>query len=227
MGLMDILNGMQNGPRGQSQPVPPGTSSGGMSPIMMALLGLLAYKAVKGGGLGNIFGGSPQASPSGPTTGGLGDVLGGLLGGSRTQTSPGATTGGLGDILGGLLGGSPTGRPTSSGPGGGLGDILGGLLGGPNAGNALNTGLRNLVGDLENSGHGDVAKSWVTTGENKPIAPDDLASALGADTLDTLSSQTGMPRDQLLSELSRNLPHLVDQLTPDGRLPTEHEAARW
>ena len=49
MGLLDILNGMQNGPRGQRQPTPPG-QSGGMSPIMMALLGLLAYKAVKGDG---------------------------------------------------------------------------------------------------------------------------------------------------------------------------------
>ena len=47
MGLLDILNGMQNGPRGQRQPTPPG-QGGGMSPIMMALLGLLAYKAMKG-----------------------------------------------------------------------------------------------------------------------------------------------------------------------------------
>jgi uncharacterized protein YidB (DUF937 family) len=225
MGLMDILNGMQNGPRGQTQPASPGTSSGGMSPVMMALLGLLAYKAMKGGGLGNILGGSPQASPSTPSgpSGGLGDVLGGLLGGSRgPQASPGATTGG------GLFGGSsPTGRPMSGGPSGGLGDILGGLLGGPNAGNALNTGLRNLVGDLEDNGQGDVAKSWISRGDNKPIAPNDLANALGSDTIDQLSTQTGMPRDQLLSELSQNLPHLVDKLTPDGRLPTEQEASRW
>ena len=48
MGLLDILNGMQNGPRGQQQPKSSG-SSGGMSPIMTALLGLLAYKALKGG----------------------------------------------------------------------------------------------------------------------------------------------------------------------------------
>jgi len=48
MGLLDILNGMQNGPRGQQQPKNIG-SSGGMSPIMKALLGVLAYKALKGG----------------------------------------------------------------------------------------------------------------------------------------------------------------------------------
>ena len=57
MGLLDILNGMQNGPRGQREPAPPGGGSGGMSPWMMALLGMLAYKAIKGGGLGNMLGG--------------------------------------------------------------------------------------------------------------------------------------------------------------------------
>ena len=54
MGLIDILNGMQNGPRGSSQPSSSGKGSG-MSPIMMALLGLLAYKAVKS------IGGQPAA----------------------------------------------------------------------------------------------------------------------------------------------------------------------
>ena len=48
MGLIDILNGMQNGPRGPSQSS--GGKGGGMSPIMMALLGLLAYKAVESKG---------------------------------------------------------------------------------------------------------------------------------------------------------------------------------
>ena len=62
MGLMDILNGMQNGPRGQQQQAPAG-SGGGMSPMTMALLGLLAYKAIKGGGLGNILGGGGGSSP--------------------------------------------------------------------------------------------------------------------------------------------------------------------
>ena len=46
MGLLDVLNGMQNGPRGQPQPSAPG--SGGMSKTTMALLAFLAYKAYKG-----------------------------------------------------------------------------------------------------------------------------------------------------------------------------------
>jgi uncharacterized protein YidB (DUF937 family) len=233
MGLLDILNGMQNGPRGQRQPAPaPAAGGGGMSPLMMALLGLLAYKAIKGGGLENMLGGgskgktasgdaAPPTSPAAPG-GGLGDILGNVLGGGRAP-APGvgrsaAPGGGLGDLLGaGALGGAS----------GGLGGILGGLLAGGAAGPALNGGLRNLVQDMEESGQGEVAQSWVGRGTNRAISPGDLAGALGADTIDRLSDETGMPRDELLSGLSQQLPDLVDQLTPDGRLPTDQEAARW
>jgi uncharacterized protein YidB (DUF937 family) len=223
MGLMDILNGMQNGPRGQSQPAPSGSqSSGGMSPMMMALLGLLAYKAMKGG----VFGGSStptQPAPSPGASGSLGDVLGGLLGGgNRSTATPGS--GGLNDMLGGLLGGSSN---RSGAAPGGMGDILGGLLGGAGAGTALNGGLGNLLNDLQNSGQGRVAQSWVSRDTNEPIEPQDLGRALGTDTIDALSARTGLAQDELLAGLSQYLPQMVDQMTPDGRLPTEEEAARW
>jgi len=88
MGLADILTGMMNGPRGQRQPSSGG--GGGMSPIMMALLGLLAYKALKGrGGQAAHPGGTDQRMPPGGTA------------------SAGTAGGGLGDILGGLFGGKP------------------------------------------------------------------------------------------------------------------------
>src|SRR6185503_12061365 len=102
MGLLDVLNGMQNGPRGERQP-----GSGGMSPITMALLGLLAYKAVKGSG---ILGGGAQAPDSAGHPG-------------SPQPNPSATAsegGGLGGLLGSLFGGGAGGQ---SGMGG-----LGGLL---------------------------------------------------------------------------------------------------
>jgi len=192
MGLLDILTGMQNGPHGnQSQP---GQKSGGMSPLMMALVGLLAYKAFKG---------SSGPAPSMPTSGG----------------------GGLGDILGGLLGGRPSGMPSgmpSPGAGsGGLGDVLAGGLGG----SVLSGGLGNLIKQMQQNGYGRQAQSWVGHGENEAIPPDDLAKALGADDIDKLTQQTGMNRDELLSGLSQHLPNFVDQLTPEGRLPTEEEAS--
>jgi uncharacterized protein YidB (DUF937 family) len=130
----------------------------------------------------------------------------GRPGGNVTAGQPGG--------LGGALGG------------GTLGGLLGGLLGGAAAGTAVNGGLGGLLKQLQESGQGDVAKSWVGTGPNRDIAQGDLARALGTDTLDTLSDQTGMDRDDLLSGLSQYLPRFVDQLTPDGRLPTEEEADR-
>jgi uncharacterized protein YidB (DUF937 family) len=244
MGLLDILNGMQNGPRGQSKPTPPGQSGGGMSPIMMALLGLLAYKAMKGfGGSSAPAGGAPQSLPPGTRTaeggGGLRDILGGMLngpgGGANRAGSPGGGAGGgLGDILGGMLGGGqqPGGMARGGAGGGGLGGgglggILGGMLGGAAAGSVLNGGLGQVLQDLQRSGQGRTAQSWVGRGENEAIAPDDLANALGADTISTLTEQTGMSRDDLLAGLSQNLPDFVDQLTPEGQLPTEEEASRW
>jgi uncharacterized protein YidB (DUF937 family) len=203
MGLLDVLNGMQNGPGGQRS-----SGGGGMSPMTVALLGLLAYKAYKGsGGLGNVLGGG-QAAPAGTPAG----------------VNPGGA--GLGGILGGLFGGGASG----SGSGGNVGGLvpggLGGLLGGAGAGSLLSNGLGNLIRDLQNNGQGHVAQSWVANGPNQPIAPGNLEAAAGAGTLDALAKQTGMNRDELLTGLSQHLPDLVDHLTPDGRVPTEEEAAR-
>jgi len=196
MGLLDILNGMQNGPRGQSMPSETSASSGGMSPMTMAILGLLAYKAVK------HFGGSqPGSSPAAPAP--------------SPNTVNAGLPGGLGG-LGGALGGS-----------GGLGDLLkgglGGLLAGGAAGSVISGGLGDLLKQFQESGHGDTANSWVSPGPNKQISPNDLASALGADQINALASQTGMSRDDLLAGLSQHLPDVINQLTPHGRLPNPNE----
>jgi uncharacterized protein YidB (DUF937 family) len=187
MGLLDVLNGMQNGPRGTP-------SSGGMSPLTMALLGLIAYKAIKSF-TGDSQPGAGNGAPA-PSTG----------------AAPSAG-GGLGGALGGNLGGLLQGG-------------LGSLLGGGAAGGILSGGLNDLLKQFEEAGHGDVAKSWVGSGPNKAISPNDLASALGADRVNTLMAQSGMSRDDLLNGLSQQLPGLIDQLTPHGRVPTEQEAAQ-
>jgi len=207
MGLLDILNSIQDSsadPRARPGPASQGTDQG-MPPIAKALLELLAAYAAKS------MTGSPPTQPGGQPAG-----------------TPG---GGLGDILGGVLGSLGRGGPGGAGAGagaGGLGDILGGLLGGGGGGarSALNGGLGDLLKQLQQNGLGDATHSWVGTGPNKAVSPKDLASALGTDTLDTLSKQTGMGRDALLNGLSQHLPRFVDQLTPNGRLPTKDEAAR-
>jgi uncharacterized protein YidB (DUF937 family) len=103
---------------------------------------------------------------------------------------------------------------------------LGPLLGGAAAGSVLSGGLGRLINDLQNSGKGRVAQSWIGRGPNQEIAPADLRSVIDADTLDALARQTGLSRDDVLKGLSQNLPDFIDQLTPNGRLPTEEEASR-
>ncbi|MGN6583643.1 MAG: YidB family protein [Rhizobiaceae bacterium] len=115
----------------------------------------------------------------------------------------------------------------AGGSSGGLGGLLGGLggmLGGAATGGSLAGGLGELIDGLKQTGHGDKAESWVGTGANKPIQPNDLESAIGPDTLAKLEQQTGLSKDELLQRLSQNLPAAVDQMTPHGRVPTPEEA---
>ena len=103
---------------------------------------------------------------------------------------------------------------------------LGGLLGGLGAGGLLSGGIGELVERFKRSGQSQAADSWVGTGPNQPLAPDQLEQAIGPDTLNSLSQHTGLSRDELLSRLTRELPEAVDKFTPQGRVPTESEAAR-
>jgi uncharacterized protein YidB (DUF937 family) len=66
----------------------------------------------------------------------------------------------------------------------------------------------------------------VGNGPNRPISPADLSKALGKDQIDTLMSQSGLSRDEMLTGLSDQLPRLVDHLTPNGRMPTDEEMSR-
>src|SRR3712207_1691979 len=83
--------------------------------------------------------------------------------------------------------------------GGGLGGMFGGLLGG---GGVSGGGLGGLLDQFRQNGYGDHVDSRVGTGQNRRLAPDELSHALGPDTIDELEQQTGMPRQQLLAELS-------------------------
>ena len=131
------------------------------------------------------------------------------------------------EVLGGRKpapGGGP-GPYDSPGEGGVL-DKLGGLFSGTSAGSVLSGGLRDLVDRFKQNGLGQTADSWVSTGPNQQLRTDQLEQAIGPDTLNTLSEQTGLSREELVSRLTRELPAAVDKLTPGGRLPTEDEAAR-
>ena len=110
---------------------------------------------------------------------------------------------------------------------GGIGGLLGQLgLGGASAGGILSGGLGELLEQFKQTGQGETAKSWINTGPNKPCTAAELERAIGPEVLETLSRQTGLSRDELVSRLCRELPDAVDKYTPQGRLPTEAEVSR-
>lgn len=80
-------------------------------------------------------------------------------------------------------------------------------------------GLGDLIGKMQRAGQGQTVDSWIGTGANQPIEPGQLGSALGQTTISDLARQAGINEQELLEQLARVLPGVVDKLTPAGRLP--------
>jgi uncharacterized protein YidB (DUF937 family) len=137
----------------------------------------------------------------------LGNVLGGALGGNRTQSQAQDP---LSSIIGGLTGGR----------GGGTGNILLQL--------ALSMlqqqgGLGNVLGKFREAGMGSQADSWVSTGQNMNISPNQLEQVFGSGALNDIASKLGMSQEQAGSAMSQVMPELINQLTPQGQVTTDSE----
>ena len=114
-----------------------------------------------------------------------------------------------------------------------LGQLAGGLLGGGGGGNLASVlfgmiqnqpgGLGGLLQAFENKGMGDQVKSWVGTGANMPVSPDQVHSALGVDVISQIAAKLGVSPQTATSGLSQLLPSMVDKLTPQGQIP-EHSS---
>jgi uncharacterized protein YidB (DUF937 family) len=78
---------------------------------------------------------------------------------------------------------------------------------------------------MTGNGHGEAARSWVQNGPNRELNANELGSALGPEAIGQLTNRTGLSRDDLLARLKTVLPTAVDQLTPEGRVPTQTEAS--
>ncbi|MEZ2332246.1 YidB family protein [Mesorhizobium sp. RCC_202] len=119
----------------------------------------------------------------------------------------------VGKMLSGRGGDQPAEAPAPTPtPAGTDASADGGLLGG-------------LLGKLRDAGHGNVADSWVGTGQNQSINPGDLGSALGPAVIREIAQRTGMDEQELLKQLSTALPGIVDKLTPNGQVPQQHQVA--
>ena len=80
-------------------------------------------------------------------------------------------------------------------------------------------GLAGLVQKFQAGGLGDIVQSWVSTGQNLPISPEQIQGALGGGQLQRLASQLGLDAGPLSGQLAQVLPEVVDKLTPSGRIP--------
>jgi len=88
------------------------------------------------------------------------------------------------------------------------------------------SGLGGLLKKLEQGGLGNAANSWVGSGQNQPVSPGQLGSALGPSIIKMLAQKSGLPEEELTKQLSQVLPGLVDKLTPNGRVPTAAELSQ-
>ena len=105
-----------------------------------------------------------------------------------------------------------------------LDGLLGGIVGAEMATvvNGLiqkHGGLQGLVSEFEKKGLGATVKSWVGTGPNQAISPDQVHQVLGADTIAQMAAKFGLSPQDLSQKLSQILPKAVDSLTPDGTIP--------
>ncbi|ACA20784.1 protein of unknown function DUF937 [Methylobacterium sp. 4-46] len=217
MGLLDQVIGsvLGNVLGGQGRA---GGGASAMSPLVKALLMLLASRALQGG-FGDILGGGARPAPR-PR----GDE------GFAPRPGPAADPNNPFSDFSGML----------DGPGG-PGPQAGGSVPNPfdqradqysgldreipdNAGPA---GLDQLIDRFRRGGLGEVIESWIGPGQNRGIAPQQLAQALGPDTVETLSRETGLERDTLLTQLAAVLPGVIDGLTPGGRPPSRDEMRSW
>ena len=115
-----------------------------------------------------------------------------------------------------------------------IGNLAGGRLGGSAAadilmqemGGLLNQGggLGALLQRFQMGGLGEVAASWVGSGQNLPISAEQLQSVLGGDQIGALAQQAGLSQGDLMGQLAQMLPQVVDRLTPNGQLPAGGEA---
>lgn len=102
--------------------------------------------------------------------------------------------------------------------------ILGGIVGAEMA-TVVNRlieqhgGVAGIVNQLQSQGLGATVQSWVGTGANQAVSPEQLHQALGGDTVAQLAAKVGLSPQELVQRLSQALPAAIDHLTPDGVVP--------
>ena len=80
-------------------------------------------------------------------------------------------------------------------------------------------GLQGLIAAFQDKGLGDLVSSWVGTGQNLPISPEQLQSVLGSGQIGQIAQQLGLSSQEVSGQLSALLPQVIDGITPNGQVP--------
>ncbi len=120
----------------------------------------------------------------------------------------------LGQILGGLLGSG--GQQGQQSP---IVGVLQQVLATKDANG--NTGVAAIVSRFQSAGAGQQVQSWVGTGSNQPVSPDQVDQAFGSEQIATWAQQAGTTPEAMRQVLSQAVPHVVDHMTPAGEVPTQ------
>jgi uncharacterized protein YidB (DUF937 family) len=111
-------------------------------------------------------------------------------------------------LLDGLLGGTLGQVEAAAMPA-----LISAALGKTNLGN-----LQGLVTQLQQGGLGNQVQSWLGSGANMPVSPDQLRAALGSDQIRQMAQHFGVDPEAALKLLAEHLPTAVDQASPNGTL---------
>lgn len=79
-------------------------------------------------------------------------------------------------------------------------------------------GLQKLLSNLQSRDAGDKAQSWVSTGENMQITPQELEQAVGSTEIEQIAQQAGALPEETKEVLAQALPQVVDKFTPNGEI---------
>jgi uncharacterized protein YidB (DUF937 family) len=123
----------------------------------------------------------------------------------------------LDSILGGALGGGAGGQ-ANQGTAALMQLALQLLAGNAGTGQQSGGGLMELLQQFQQAGLGAQADSWVSTGQNMPVSPEQLMQVFGRGRMEQMAASTGMGVDQVSSGLSDLLPQLIDRVTPQGQV---------
>ena len=103
--------------------------------------------------------------------------------------------------------------------------VLGGIVGAEMATvvNGLiekHGGVQGIISHFQSQGLGPTVQSWVGTGPNQPISPQQVHAAVGPDLMAQLAAKMGVTPEELSTKLAQVLPGAIDTLTPGGKVPT-------